>query len=306
MAWQIAAAAGINTLGSLWGIHQNNRNIDKQLAAQRDENQLTREYNLGLAKLQNQWNLEQWNRENAYNDPSAQMARMRQAGLNPDMMYGGGVSGNLAASSPGMTSGAPGTPVDWSALSSKKTVMDALLSQKNLELMDAQIDNVQANSRKTLAEAGLSEISIEYADAKERIGLKLSEQEYENIKQDYELGVKAIERASVELEGLTLDNANKMVRNAFEAELLQTNLKKFATELKITEAQAANAERYYAAQMLGLEADNAWKDAAWIVQQKDGTATLIKYGSEALNTLLGNLHSFIPKRKKKNITTTKN
>lgn len=33
-------------------------------------------------------NKKQWNRQNDYNHPSAQMARLRQAGLNPNLIYG--------------------------------------------------------------------------------------------------------------------------------------------------------------------------------------------------------------------------
>lgn len=59
-----------------------------------------REYNRGqmeLAKYQNEWNLAQWERENAYNSPTQQMQRFREAGLNPNLIYG---QQNLSASSP--------------------------------------------------------------------------------------------------------------------------------------------------------------------------------------------------------------
>ncbi len=38
--------------------------------------------------LANSQNIEFWNMQNAYNDPSAQMARLKQAGLNPNLIYG--------------------------------------------------------------------------------------------------------------------------------------------------------------------------------------------------------------------------
>lgn len=38
--------------------------------------------NAKLASQQNQWNIDQWNRENAYNDPSAQVQRLENAGVN--------------------------------------------------------------------------------------------------------------------------------------------------------------------------------------------------------------------------------
>jgi hypothetical protein len=34
------------------------------------------------------YNLQQWHRQNAYNDPSAQMGRLKNAGLNPNLIYG--------------------------------------------------------------------------------------------------------------------------------------------------------------------------------------------------------------------------
>ena len=38
--------------------------------------------------------------QNAYNAPTAQMSRLRQAGLNPNLVYGSGVTGNSAGSAP--------------------------------------------------------------------------------------------------------------------------------------------------------------------------------------------------------------
>lgn len=51
--------------------------------AARSSEQLTREYNEALE-------LARWNRETAYNSPIQQMARLREAGLNPHLAYGDG------------------------------------------------------------------------------------------------------------------------------------------------------------------------------------------------------------------------
>lgn len=67
--------------------------------------------NMQLAKYQNNWqtaenekayarSLEMWNMQNQYNSPTAQMSRLRQAGLNPNLVYGSGVTGNNAGSAP--------------------------------------------------------------------------------------------------------------------------------------------------------------------------------------------------------------
>ena len=67
-----AAEQGWNGLKRMWNDWTGNTQIDKQLAAQEKENAEIRDYNLKLAKMQNQWNIAQWERENAYNSPSAE------------------------------------------------------------------------------------------------------------------------------------------------------------------------------------------------------------------------------------------
>lgn len=71
----------------------------------------TNKANIELAKYQNEWqtqenekayqrNLQMWNLQNEYNSPTQQMARLRSAGLNPNLVYGSGVTGNSAGSTP--------------------------------------------------------------------------------------------------------------------------------------------------------------------------------------------------------------
>lgn len=116
---------------------------NRAIKAQAEENEKTRQYNLQLANMQNQWNIDQWNRENEYNLPSEQKSRLMQAGLNSDLMYSNGASGLVSASSPEMTSGAPSTPQDMSLLAdspASKGIDDALKV--------AQINNINADTKK--------------------------------------------------------------------------------------------------------------------------------------------------------------
>lgn len=54
-----------------------------------------------LAQHQYDKDVEMWNRANAYNDPKMQMERLKNAGLNPNMVYGNGsVVGNTSTSTP--------------------------------------------------------------------------------------------------------------------------------------------------------------------------------------------------------------
>lgn len=155
----ISGGAGI--ISGLFGALGQNIAINQQIKAQQEENEKNRTYNFNLAQLQNKWNLEQWNRENEYNSPAQQMARLKAAGLNPDMIYQNGTSGLTAASSPSMTAGAPSSPVDMSALGQKRTIGDAIHQGLQDALVGAQIDVMKSEARKNNAQAGGQEITNE-------------------------------------------------------------------------------------------------------------------------------------------------
>jgi len=80
----------INTGGMLYDSNQNRkaaaRNTDKTIAAQKAE-----------AELAYQRSIQDWNRQNLYNDPESQMARFKAAGLSPHLIYGQGNAGNAAS-----------------------------------------------------------------------------------------------------------------------------------------------------------------------------------------------------------------
>lgn len=154
-------SGGSSLLSGIFGTISQNRMIDKQIKAQREENERMREYNLNLAKLQNQWNIDQWNRENEYNTPAAMMKRLREGKLNPDLMYQNGTTGLTSATSPSMTAGAPATPQDMSALGQKRTIGDSVQQSLRDSLVGAQIDVMKSEARKNNADAGGQEITNE-------------------------------------------------------------------------------------------------------------------------------------------------
>lgn len=91
-------------------------------------------HNTQQARERNREALEQWNRENAYNHPANMVARMREAGLNPALMYSNGVGDLTAANSP-----------ELMASQGEAPQVDPLLA--------AQIRNLDADSQQKLAEA---------------------------------------------------------------------------------------------------------------------------------------------------------
>lgn len=88
---------GASLLGGLFGSHSSSKAAKTQLQAVRETNALNKE----LAYQQNEWNLQQWNRQNEYNTPFAQMQRYRDAGINPffaaSNISGGNAEGTLSS-----------------------------------------------------------------------------------------------------------------------------------------------------------------------------------------------------------------
>ena len=141
-------SGGASLAGNIIGAIQGNNNIDKQIAAQREENEKNRAWNKAMAEQANKWSIEQWNRENTYNTPAAVMQRLREGGVNPDLFYGNSGQ-NLSAASPNVIPTAASDPVDVSALGSKATVGDITNNVVSQALMAAQVKKLNAETVKT-------------------------------------------------------------------------------------------------------------------------------------------------------------
>lgn len=81
------ASGGMNLIGQGLNIWQNER-----------QNRLSREFSREMYNRQFRDNISFWNMQNAYNSPEAQVARLKAAGLNPALMYGGKGGGMAGAS----------------------------------------------------------------------------------------------------------------------------------------------------------------------------------------------------------------
>lgn len=91
MAFPIAAAvgAGASLLGQVFNNSSQRRTNDRQERFARE-----------MWDKQGQREVEYFNMQNAFNDPSAQMQRLQNAGLNPNLVYGNGATTEAAGLSP--------------------------------------------------------------------------------------------------------------------------------------------------------------------------------------------------------------
>jgi hypothetical protein len=92
------------------------------------------------ARSQRKFDLDMWNRQNAYNTPRMQMQRLRDAGLNPALMYGQGTTGN-AVNQPKATQARLENPISSSGVASG--VQLSLMNQQKKLLRSQAVANLQ-------------------------------------------------------------------------------------------------------------------------------------------------------------------
>lgn len=236
------AGFGASALGStasgLFGINQARKN---------------RAFQERMYKRQVEDNIKFWNMANEYNLPSAQLARLRDANLNPLLMYGeGGLSGNLAQ----------GTPDSATAPHGDKAVANigAEFNLANTELLKAQIDNLRADEMKKIneglkasAETVRTHTDIDFlkdtweyrkdqilADANLKVAMEQTETSKRNeIQTNIEKAYKEIELFDNEIE-----NRNKMTDQQIKEsdQRIENSIKETAAAVAKMNAEARKAE----------------------------------------------------------------
>lgn len=82
--------------------------------------------------------LADWNRANAYNHPLEQMNRLRQAGLNPHLVYGKGAD----ATAPSIRSVSPAPSSKMAPMWDSRIVDNSIAAYQNARMISAQTDNI--------------------------------------------------------------------------------------------------------------------------------------------------------------------
>lgn len=143
---------------------------------QRKNIELQNRGQMNLAQYQYTKDLEMWNRQNAYNAPSEQMARFQQAGLNPNMIYGQGSAGN-ATQMPHFQ--APELSYNYKPMFDPQSVLGQF---QDAEIKNAQVDNLKAQRRILDAEATMKTWEANWAESNARSNATRRFNEAEAIK----------------------------------------------------------------------------------------------------------------------------
>ena len=135
----------LSGISNLFGAHSQNKSVEKQLAAAREEAEKTRKWQTSEREAQNDWNFKLWQANNEYNTPAAMQARLKAAGLNPDLYY---TNGQLQGSSVQAQGGhTPSGPVaDTSAWNRYKPIGEVATQALADTALAAQVSKTNAET----------------------------------------------------------------------------------------------------------------------------------------------------------------
>lgn len=133
-----------NLISGLFGSSSQSKANATNLQIARETNELNRQ----LYEDQKAFTVDMWNKNNEYNDPSAQMDRLRSAGINPFMGVGNmtNTSSMPSTPSPSPMQGATVQPETSFAQSLFGGISAGIQQYMSAKLADAQIRNVQADT----------------------------------------------------------------------------------------------------------------------------------------------------------------
>ena len=133
-------SAGVGVINSINSRNQSIRNTEATIRANKE-----------LAEYEWDRNLEMWHRMNEYNTPMQQMQRFKDAGLNPNLIYGQGTPGN-ATTLPKYSR----PTLDYSGrLPFQLPLAEFIQQYQDVSLKNAQIENVTQATKNAKLDADL-------------------------------------------------------------------------------------------------------------------------------------------------------
>lgn len=259
-------------------------------ASQGATNKKARKFQEQMYERQRADSLADWNMMNEYNDPKQQMARLKAAGLNPNLVYGKGAD-NTA---PAVRSSTPGS---WNPKAPELDLGAAMSSFYDVQFKQAQTNNLKQQNAVLTQEAALKaaqtanlatqtargKFDLDLASELRKTSLDTARAQLDKINNESRVLLNRDEREAIaqsvslkeaaeRITQLQLKNAN----NALEREQIRANIKS-------TEVQTALKGKELELRNMGLNPnDPTWMKVVMEALVDMGIIDKIKKGSKFL------------------------
>ncbi len=293
--WFTAAASAIGGLfglaGNAYQANQANKWNQKQLDAQIVENQKNRDFNHSEAEIarnfQADFAREMFDKTNKYNSMSNQAAQLREAGLNPALMYSG--SSFAPGSMPSVS--AVGASSSGSVSPTQYATTDLVGPALSIARQQAEIANIEASTDKIRNESSILASDASFRDAwnsgqlvlqgltidlsgfeKDLKGVEISKArtEFQLLQKEYDSFEKHIQLLDTQIASGKLDNLIKGIEFTFKSREYELMLDNIASNTALSRAQANSILRKLPYEIKSLGVDAAYKNALTELCGKQG------------------------------------
>lgn len=213
----------LSGISNLFGAHSQNQSVEKQLAAAREEAEKTRKWQTSEREAQNDWNFKLWQANNEYNTPAAVQARLKAAGVNPDLYAtNGALQGSSIQAQGGHT---PSGPVADTSAWNRYTPIGSVASQAVADTaLSAQIGKTTAETEGQKHTNDILASDASFRDAFNQGQLDTME------------SVILVNGSQIKLNDAQASQARSMV------EQINANISKIGSEIDLLISQAADVD----------------------------------------------------------------
>jgi hypothetical protein len=216
----------------------------------------TSEQNKKMERETRRWNEKMWNKQNIYNHPSMQMARLQEAGLNPRLVYGSNAGGATG------TSGSPVAPgraprVNYSA----GDPIGKYLTAQQTSAMTGLNNSLQ---KKADSETAINFAKLGGVEADSYVKMQTTAAQIQQIRENANIAAQDFVTKALEYDTLsktqqaTIDNAyqeldNNIARKGLILSNINVNekqLDKMTTDIELTKIMADNYEAKTGTEMI--------------------------------------------------------
>lgn len=243
-------------------------------------NKRSEKYNWEMYKTQRHDALADWQMQNAYNSPQAQMQRLKEAGLNPNLVYGNGVEGNSASQA------RSADVKQWNPQSMPvaQGVGDTIAAFQDARMRSAQINNVMtANElqKKDLEIKDLQKAALAVGIDKARFGYDLSVE-------TRSLGIDYLKKRNEQIDQMNLKSMADIDLNAGRYNLEVAKNKQSIDNMMEQIRASQSGRELNLAQMAKIrqETQNLAKTGDILQFQKNVEETLSKAGLKSSDNFL--------------------
>lgn len=205
--------------------------------ATKKANQANMRNSLELARVQNEYNVQNWRMQNDYNSPASQMKRLQEAGLNPNLVYGNGADNTASSISSPSVHQSDYRPVNYG--DTFHSIADSLARYLQLQKMSLENKNLASQNDKTIAEIdSVKALTQGYGYNNDYLRQTLLDR-VEGISLANDLS-----RGNISLTGARVRNTNAGTRQIESAiRLNNANVRLIKSKTKLTDAQVSEVNQ---------------------------------------------------------------